>query len=129
MWLLAALGGARLSRVFAANMAASLAGYAVPAVGSPVARSWLVARCERLEFASVLASVAVERAVDAAAFLSFAIAAVLLVGCPHAGEWLRTGVGTALAASAALVDFPMVVRFRVCCLNSHENTHDRDQRE
>ncbi len=101
--LLATLGSARLSRVFAANMAAFLAGYAVPAVGSPVVRSWLVARCEGLKFTSVLASIAVDRAVDAVAFVSFALAAVLLVGLPPSGESLRTGVTAALAGAAVVL--------------------------
>lgn len=112
--LLATLGGARLSRVFAANMAASLAGYVVPAVGSPVVRSWLVARCESLHFTSVLASIAVDRAVDAAAFLCFAVAAVLLVGLPQGGESLRTGVIAALAGGAATlaVCVALLIAFR-----------------
>lgn len=101
--LLATLGGARLSRVFGANMAASLAGYIVPAVGSPVVRSWLVARCEGLRFTSVLASIAVDRAVDAAAFVSFAIAALVLIGLPQSGESLRTGLLAAVAGSAAVL--------------------------
>lgn len=101
--LLGTLGGARLSRVFAANMASSLAGYVVPAVGSPVVRSWLVARCEGLRFASVLASIAVDRAVDAAAFISFAIAAVVLIGLPQSGDSLYTGVIVAVSGSAAVL--------------------------
>lgn len=107
--LLATLGGARLSRVFAANMAASLAGYVVPAVGSPVVRSWLVARCEGLKFTSVLASIAVDRAVDAAAFVSFAVAALLLIGLPQSGESLRTGVTVAVAGAAALLALCVVL--------------------
>lgn len=99
--LLASLGGVRVSRVFAANMAASLAGYVVPAVGSPVMRSFLVARCEGLKFTSVLASIAVDRIIDAAAFVSFAIVAMLLIGLPQSDESLRTGVFAAVTGSTA----------------------------
>ena len=101
--LLATVGGARLSRVFAASMAASLAGYVVPAVGSPVARSWLVARSEGLKFTSVLASIAVDRTVDAAAFVVIAIAALLMIGLPQSGESLHTGVIAGVAGSLLMV--------------------------
>lgn len=101
--LLAGLGGARLSRVFAANMAASLANYVVPVAGSPIVRSWLVARCEGLPFASVLATIAVDRLVDGAAFLAFAAAAIVFIGVPQAGEGLGTGLIAGAAGSAAIL--------------------------
>lgn len=101
--LLAGLGGARLSRVFAASMAAFLAGYVVPVAGSPIARSWLVARCEGLRFASVLATIAVDRLVDGAAFLAFAVAAIVFIGVPQAEESLRTGAAAATAGLAAIL--------------------------
>ena len=101
--LLATLGGARLSRVFAASMAATLAGFVVPAVGSAVARCWLVARCEGLRFTSVLASVAVNRTVDAAALVCFAIATLLLIGLPRSREGLHTGVIAGVAGSAVVL--------------------------
>jgi len=101
--LLAELGSTRLSRVFAANMAASLANYVVPVAGSPIVRSWLVARCERLPFASVLATIAVDRLVDGAAFLAFAAAAIVLVAMPQSGESLRTGLIAGAAGSAAIL--------------------------
>ncbi|MFY9317479.1 MAG: lysylphosphatidylglycerol synthase transmembrane domain-containing protein [Burkholderiales bacterium] len=99
--LLAGLGSTRLARVFAANMAASLANYVVPVAGSPIVRSWLVARCEGLRFASVLATIAVDRLVDGAAFLAFAAAAIVLVAMPQAGESLHAGLIAAAAGSAA----------------------------
>jgi hypothetical protein len=101
--LLAALGGARLSRVFAANMAPSLANYVVPLAGSPIVRSWLVARCETLPFASVLATIAVDRLVDGAAFLAYAVAAIVLIGMPQGGESLHGGLIAGAAGSAALL--------------------------
>jgi hypothetical protein len=101
--LLAGLGGARLSRVFAANMAAFLAGYLVPVAGSPIVRSWLVARCEGLPFASVLATIAVDRLVDGAAFLGFAVAAIVFIGMPQGEESLRTGAAAAAAGLAAIL--------------------------
>ena len=101
--LLADLGGARLSRVFAANMAASLANYVVPVAGAPIVRSWLVARCEGLPFASVLATIAVDRLVDGAAFLALAAAAIVLIGMPQSVESLRTGLIAAAAGSAAIL--------------------------
>ena len=112
--LLAPLGGARLSRVFAATMAATLAGYVVPAVGSAVARCWLVARCEGLKFTPVLASVAVNRTVDAAALVCFAIAALLLVGLPQSGAALHTGViaGVAGASLVLAVFVALLMAFR-----------------
>ena len=112
--LLAALGGARLSRVFAASMAATLAGYVVPAVGSAVARCWLVARCEGLKFTPVLASVAVNRTVDAAALVCFAIAALLLVGLPQSSASLHTGIiaGVAGASVVLAVFVALLMAFR-----------------
>lgn len=123
--LLAALGGARLSRVFAANMAASLASFVVPAVGSPVVRSWLVARCEGLRFTSVLASIAVDRAVDAAAFVSFAIVAVVLIGLPRGGESLHTGAMAGVAGSAAVlaVSVALLIAFRRSVQNGGQGVH------
>lgn len=112
--LLATLGGARLSRVFAASMAATLAGYVVPAVGSAVARCWLVARCEGLKFTPVLASVAVNRTVDAAALVCFAIAALLLVGLPQSSAALHTGIiaGVAGASVVLAVFVALLMAFR-----------------
>ena len=101
--VLAGLGDARLSRVFAANMAASLANYVVPVAGAPIVRSWLVARCEGLPFASVFASIAVDRLVDGAALVAFAAAAIVLIGMPQSVESLRTGLIAAAAGSAALL--------------------------
>ena len=101
--LLADLGVTRLSRIFAANMAASLANFVVPVAGAPIVRSWLVARCEGLPFASVLATIAVDRLVDAAAFVAIAAAAILLVSMPQSVESLRTGLIVAAAASAAIL--------------------------
>ncbi len=101
--LLAGLGGARLSRVFAASMAAFLASYVVPVAGAPIVRSWLVARCEGLPFASVLATSAVDRIVDGAAFLAFAVAAIVLIGMPQSVESLRSGLIAGAAGSAAIL--------------------------
>lgn len=100
---LAGLGGARLSRVFGANMAGFVVGYVVPAVGAPVVRSWLVARSEGLPFPSVLATIALDRIVDGAAFVAFALAAILLIGLPHAGESLRGGLIAGAASAAAIL--------------------------
>ena len=101
--LLAGLGAARLSRVFAANMASSLANYIVPVAGSPIVRSWLVARCEDLRFASVLATIAVDRLVDGAAFLAFAAGVILFISMPQTGEGLGAGLIAAVAGSAAIL--------------------------
>ena len=101
--LLAGLGGARLSRVFAANMAASVAGYVVPLAGSAVVRSWLVARCEGLPFPSVFATIAVDRLVDGAAFLAIAAVAILLIGMPATDESLRSGALAAASVAAAIL--------------------------
>ena len=101
--LLVGLGGARLSRVFAANMAASLANYVLPVAGSPIVRSWLVARSEGLPFTSVLATIAVDRIVDGAAFVAFATAAIVLIGMPQSAESLRAGLIASAAGSAAIL--------------------------
>ena len=101
--LLVDLGAARLSRVFAANMAASLANYVIPVAGSPIVRSWLVARGEGLPFSSVLATIAVDRIVDGAAFVAFAAAAIVLIGMPQSVESLRTGLIASAAAAAAVL--------------------------
>lgn len=101
--LLAELGDARLSRVFAASMAASLANFVVPVAGAPIVRSWLVARCEGLPFASVLATIAVDRLVDGAAFVTFAAISIVLIGMPQSAESLHTGLVAAAAGSAAIL--------------------------
>ena len=101
--LLAELGSTRLSRVFAANMAASLANYVVPVAGSPIVRSWLVARCEGLGFTSVLATIAVDRLVDGAAFLAFAAGVIFFIAMPQAGEGFSAGLIAAAAGSAAIL--------------------------
>lgn len=112
--LLATLGNARFSRVFAANMAASLANYVVPVAGSPIMRSWLVARGERLPFASVLATIAVDRLVDGVAFVAFAAGAILFITLPKAGVELNTGLIGAVAGSAMILFalFALLVLFR-----------------
>ncbi len=101
--LLVDLGAVRLSRVFAANMAATLANYVVPVAGPPVVRSWLVARGEGLSFSSVLATIAVDRIVDGAAFVTFAAAAIILIGLPQSVESLRTGLIASAAGAAAVL--------------------------
>ena len=101
--LLAELGGARLSRVFAANMAASLANFVVPVAGAPIVRAWLVARCEKLPFASVFATIAVDRLVDGVAFVALAAAAIVLIGMPQNVESLRTGLIAAAAGATAVL--------------------------
>jgi len=101
--LLAGLGSARLSRVFAANMASYLANYVIPVAGSLIVRSWLVARCEGLRFASVLATIAVDRLVDGAAFLAFAAGVIVFIGMPQAGQDLSGGLSAAVVGSAAIL--------------------------
>ena len=101
--LLAQLGSARLSRVFAANMASSLANFVVPVAGAPIVRSWLIARCEGLPFASVFATIAVDRLVDGVAFVALAAAAIVLIGVPQSAESLHGGLIAAAAGSTAIL--------------------------
>lgn len=101
--LLAEQRRAPLARVFAAQMAGSLANFLVPVAGSPLARSWLVARSEGLPLASVLASVALDRIVDGAAFVALAIAVIVLVAVPESGAPLHTGLVAVALGSAALL--------------------------
>lgn len=101
--LLAALGNARLPRVFAATLAASLANHVVPVAGSPMVRSWLVARGEGLPFTSVLATIVIDRLVDGVAFVTFAAGVILFVAMPQADQRLGAGLIGAAAASAAIL--------------------------
>ena len=112
--LLAELRRVPLARVFAAQMAGSLANFVVPVAGSPLARSWLVARSEGLPLASVLATVALDRLVDAAAFIALAMAVIVLVTVPESGAPLHTGLVAAVAVSASLLAalVALLARFR-----------------
>ncbi len=89
-------------RLLGAIMGGYLVGMLAPV--SPLVRAWLIARRERLTFATVLASVTVDRLVDGIVFTVFVAAALMLVVVPGGdSSGIRDGLLVAAVGSAALL--------------------------
>ncbi len=85
---------------------AILAGYGVailiPLGVSPSVRSWLIAHLERLRFASILVSAAIERFVDGIVFAVIAVLIAITAQVPDVSGDLRLGLMLAGASSLGL---------------------------
>lgn len=97
-------------QLFGAIMAGYLANLLVPFGASPLVRSWLVARLERLTLSAVLASVAIDRLIDGIVFAGLVLFVVAFAAFPDArGEirfWLAAAaLGSLGAIVAALALF------------------------
>jgi uncharacterized membrane protein YbhN (UPF0104 family) len=88
LWPLRPIGSVYL---FGAVMAGYLLAIVVPFGFGTVARSWLVARRENLNFTTVLATVALDRLTDGIVFACLVPAAVLFVAFPDPGG-VRAGL-------------------------------------
>ena len=89
-------------RLFGAIMAGYLLAFLVPFGLGTVARSWLVARRERLKLSAVLATVALDRLTDGIVFGCLVPIALLSVVFPDPTGSIRSGVVWAGASSFVL---------------------------
>jgi uncharacterized membrane protein YbhN (UPF0104 family) len=96
------LRAVRTARLFGAIMAGYLGGLLVPFGASPLLRSWLVARLERLRMSAVLATVAIDRLVDGLVFTVLVAAVLALAVFPDPTGGLRLGLIVGAAGSLAL---------------------------
>lgn len=79
-------------RLFGAIMAGYLANILVPLGISPIVRSWLVARLEGLQIATVLATAAIDRLIDGIVFTGFVAFALGFAVFPDPGGDIRSGL-------------------------------------
>ncbi len=79
-------------RLFGAIVAGYFANIIVPIGVSPFVRSWLIARLERLHFATVVMTTAIERFVDGVVFAVLVMMVALGATLPTASGDLRTGL-------------------------------------
>lgn len=89
-------------RLFGAIMAGYLGNLLIPFGVSPLLRSWLVARLERLRMSAVLATVAIDRLVDGLVFTILVAVVLTLAVFPDPTGNLRLGLGVAATASLLL---------------------------
>ncbi len=90
-------------RLFGAIMAGYLGNLLIPFGVSPLLRSWLVARLERLRMSAVLATVAIDRLIDGMVFAILVAVVLSLAVFPDPTGNLRLGLGVAAAASLLLL--------------------------
>jgi len=97
--LLLPLRSIGVTRLFGAIMAGYLMAYLIPLGFGTLARAWLVARRERLEFPGVLATVALDRLTDGVVFALLVPLALLLVTFDDPSGQIRAGLiwGAALS--------------------------------
>ena len=79
-------------RLFGAIMAGYFANFLIPFGVSPIVRSWLVARLEKLRMGAVLATAAIDRLVDGVVFSGFVAAALGFAAFPDPGGTIRLGL-------------------------------------
>ncbi len=79
-------------RLFGAVVAGYFANIIAPIGVSPFVRSWLIARLERLHFATVVMTTAIERFVDGVVFAVLVMIVALGAAVPTASGDLRTGL-------------------------------------
>lgn len=89
-------------RLFGAIMAGYLGNILIPFGVSPLVRSWLVARLERLRMSAVLATVAIDRLIDGVVFAILAAFVLTLVVFPDPTGNLRLGLIVGSAGSLLL---------------------------
>lgn len=90
--LLYAIRPVGVLRLFGAIMAGYLGGLLIPLGASPVPRSWLIARLQRLRMSAVLATVAVDRLIDGVLFSIFVVVALALAVFPDPSGNIRLGL-------------------------------------
>lgn len=98
-------------RLFGTIMAGYLAGMLVPG-GSPLLRSWLVARLERMRMSAVLATVAIDRLIDGIVFTGFVAAVLAYAAFPDPRGDIRLGLVTAGIGSFAVFAVLLVLLAR-----------------
>jgi glycosyltransferase 2 family protein len=89
-------------RLFGAIMAGYLSTLLIPFGVSPLLRSWLVARLERLKMSAVLATVAVDRLIDGVVFTGFVAVVLVFAVFPDPSGGIRLGLLVGGAGSLAL---------------------------
>src|SRR5713226_2182681 len=90
-------------RLFGAIMAGYLGNLLIPIGVSPLLRSWLVARLERLKMSAVLATVAIDRLIDGVVFAILVAVVLTLAVFPDPTGNLRLGL--IVGATGSLVLF------------------------
>ncbi len=90
-------------RLFGATLVGYLANVIVPLGISPIIRSWLIARLERLKMSTVLATVAIDRFIDGVVFVGFVLLVLGFAAFPDPGGGIR--IGLIIGAGANLVLF------------------------
>ncbi|MFQ6021982.1 MAG: lysylphosphatidylglycerol synthase transmembrane domain-containing protein [Acidiferrobacterales bacterium] len=99
-------------RLFGAIMAGYLGGLLIPFGVSPLVRSWLIARLQRLRMSAVLATVAVDRLVDGVVFSGFVAVALILAVFPDPRGDIRLGLMVGGAGSLALFTLLLIALAR-----------------
>jgi hypothetical protein len=79
-------------RLFGAILVGYLANVIVPLGISPIVRSWLIARLERLKMSAVLATVAIDRFIDGVVFVGFVVLVLGFAAFPDPSGNIRTGL-------------------------------------
>ena len=79
-------------RLFGAIMAGYFANLLIPLGVSPIVRSWLVARSEKLRMGTILATAAIDRLVDGVVFSGFVAFALGFAVFPDPGGNIRLGL-------------------------------------
>ncbi|MGH8737734.1 MAG: lysylphosphatidylglycerol synthase transmembrane domain-containing protein, partial [Burkholderiales bacterium] len=93
------------TRLFGAIMSGYFASLLAPVIGvGPLVRAWLISRLEGLPTASVLASVAVDRFVDALVFVAIAAYVIVFAVFPDPQGRVRLGLIAGVAASVVLLE-------------------------
>ena len=101
LYALRPIGSARL---FGAIMSGYFASLLAPLIGvGPFVRAWLVSRLEGLPTAAVLASIAVDRLVDALVFVAIVAYVIGFAVFPDPQGRVRLGLVAGVAASVALL--------------------------
>jgi uncharacterized membrane protein YbhN (UPF0104 family) len=90
-------------RLFGAIMAGYLGNLLIPFGVSPLLRSWLVARLERLKMSAVLATVAIDRLIDGVVFTVLVAVVLTLAVFPDPTGNLRLGLVVGAVGSLLLV--------------------------
>ncbi len=110
--LLYAIQPIGILQLFGAIMAGYLGGLLIPFGASPVVRSWLIARFQRLRMSAVLATVALDRLIDGVVFSAFVVVALTLTIFPDPTGNIRLGLIVGGASSLTLFTLLLIVLVR-----------------
>jgi glycosyltransferase 2 family protein len=109
--ILKPFGKTRVLSLFGAVMLGYFSNYLVPVRISPLVRGWVIARMQKFNLSTVLATIGVDRIIDGLVFIVFSLLAVLYINFPEQEAQVKDGIliGTGISFVAFIVVIAVIL--------------------